>query len=149
MQILDTLQSTLEINRLWVQGRGRDSNVHRAALLRSNFLRHWSDAKERSRSFSMLVLPGPESMVAVLNPSTWSYEARPAKDNYAEGLEALTDAAYVDEFTLIDLRELRSVAGQKIDQYGPEAIRVIHGFDMLLVMSGSTAASELKHLQAR
>ena len=188
LQILDTLQSTLEINQLWVQGRGWDSNVRRAALLRSNFLGHWSDAKqtgntprvmvklggnhivrgrnsvgtfdlgtllpeiaalEGSRSLSMLVLPDPESMVAVLNPATWSYEARPAKDYYAEGLEALTDAAYADEFTLIDLRALRSFAGQKIDQYGPEAIRVIHGFDMLLVMSGSTASSELKHFQAR
>jgi len=188
MQILDTLQSTLEINRFWVEGRGWDSNVHRAALLRSNFLRHWREAKqlnsspkfiaklggnhlirgqnsvgtfdlgtllpeiaalEGSRSFSVLVLPGPESMVAVLNPSSWSYEARPAKDNYAEGLEALVDAAYADEFTLIDLRALRAIVRQSVDQYGAEAIRVVHGFDMLLVMSGSTASSELEHDHSR
>ncbi len=184
LEILDTLQTTLEINQSWVQGRGWDSNVQRAAFLRSNFLRHWRGTKqsdstskvmvklggnhvvrgrnmvgtfdigslvpeiaaaEGSRSFSILVLPGPGSMVAVLNPSSWSYEAAPAKDSYAKGLEILTDAAYADEFTLLDLRPLRATARQNVDQYGAEVIRTVHGFDMLLVMSGSTASSELEH----
>jgi len=184
VQILDTLQSTLEINQLWVQGRGWDSNVRRAALLRSNFLRHWSDAKqtgntprvmvklggnhivrgrntvgtfdlgtllpeiaalEGSRSLSMLVLPDPESMVAVLNPATWSFEPAPAKDSYAKGLEVLTNAAYDDDFTLIDLHALRSIVAHRTDQYGSEVARVVHGYDLLLLMSGSTASTELDH----
>ena len=182
--ILDTMQSTLEINQFWMQGRGWDSNAHRAALLRSNFLRHWQASKqggnspkvmaklggnhivrgrnmtgtfdlgtllpeiaaaEGSRSFSVLVLPGTESMTAVLNPSSWTYESQPAKDNYARGLEALTDAAYADAFTLINLVALRPIVGSTIDRYGVDVARVVHGFDMLLVMSGSTASSELEH----
>jgi hypothetical protein len=182
--ILDTLQSTLEINRSWMQGRGWESNALRAALLRSNFLRHWQASKrdgnvpkvmvklggnhvvrgrnmtgtfdlgtllpeiaavEGGRSFSVLVLPGAESMTAVLNASSWTYASQPAKDNYAKGIEALTDAAYADTFTLIDLVALRPIVGSNIDRYGADVARVVHGFDMLLVMSGSNASSELEH----
>jgi len=182
--ILDTLQSTLEINQLWVQGRGWDSNARRAALFRSNFLRHWQSvsgdgnnpklmaklganhlvrgrnmtgtfdlgtllpeiaAAEGGRSVSLLVLPGLDSMTAVLNPSSWSYAPQPAKDNYAEGIEVLTDAAYSDAFTLIDLTALRPIVGSSSKKYGADVARIVHGFDMLLVMSGSTASSELEH----
>jgi len=183
-QMLDTLQSTLEINRSWVQGRGWNSNAQRAALLRSNFLRHWHRARENGgapkvmvklganhvvrgrnhtgtfdlgtllpeiaaiegvRSASILVLPGQGSLTAVLDPSSWTYEPKPAKDNYAQGIDVLTDAAYADEFTLIDLTPLRPIVGTRIDQYGIDVVRIVHGFDMLLVMSGSTASSELDH----
>jgi hypothetical protein len=182
--ILDTLQSTLEINQSWIQGRGWDSNAQRAALLRSSFLSHWHKAKkqgstpkvmvklggnhvvrgrnmtatfdlgtllpeiaaiEGSQSFSVLVLPGRDSMTAVLDPTSWTYVPKPAKDNYAKGLEVLTDAAYADAFTLIDLAALRPVIGSSTNRYDPAVTRVVHGFDMLLVMSGSTASSELQH----
>ena len=184
LQILDTLQSTLEINRFWIQGRGWDSNARRAALFRLNFLRHWHAAKEKgstpkvmvklggnhvvrgrnntgtfdlgtllpeiaalegTSSASVLVLPGKGSLTAVLNPSSWSYDPKPAKDNYSGGIDVLTDAAYADAFTLIDLAALRSIVGSNIDRYGIEVARIVHGFDMLLVMSGSTASSELDH----
>lgn len=102
-------------------------------------------AEEGGRSFSLLVLPGMDSMTAVLNPSTWTYAPQPAKDNYAKGIEALTDAAYGNAFTLIDLAALRSIVGSNIEKYGAEVARVVHGYDMLLVMSGSTASSELEH----
>lgn len=183
-QILDTLQSTLEINGSWVQGRGWESNAQRAALLRSNFLRHWHRARENGnapkvmiklganhvvrgrnhtgtfdlgtllpeiaaiegvRSASVLVLPGKGALTAVLNPSSWSYEPKPAKDNYAKDIDVLTDAVYPDAFTLIDLAALRPIVGTRIDRYGIDVVRIVHGFDMLLVMSGSTASSELDH----
>jgi hypothetical protein len=84
-------------------------------------------------------------MTAVLNPSSWTYAPQPAKDSYAKGLEALTDAAYSDAFTLIDLTALRPIVGAGSKQYGAEVVRIVHGFDMLLVMSGSSASSELEH----
>lgn len=102
-------------------------------------------AAEGSRSFSVLVLPGRNSMTAVLNPSSWTYSPQPAKDDYATGLEALTDAAYSDAFTLIDLTALRPIVGSNIEEHGVELARVVHGYDMLLVMSGSTASTELEH----
>jgi hypothetical protein len=183
-QILDTLQSTLEINRSWVQGRAWESNARRAALLRSNFLRHWHRARENgstpkvmvklganhvvrgrnhtgtfdlgtllpeiaaiegARSTSVLVLPGKGALTAVLNPSSWTYEPMSAKDNYAQGIDILTDAVYADAFTLIDLAALRPIVASRINEYGVDVARIVHGFDMLLVMSGSTASSEFDH----
>jgi hypothetical protein len=184
LRMLETLRSTLEINQLWMQGRGWESNARRAALIRSNFLTHWHDANRNGatprilaklgsnhllrgrnmtgtfdlgallpeiasadggQTFSLMVLPGMDSLTAVMNPSTWTYSPQPAKDNYAEGLEALTDAAYSNAFTLIDLAALRPIVGSRIDRYGADVARVVHGFDMLLVMSGSTASSNLEH----
>jgi hypothetical protein len=102
-------------------------------------------AVEGVRSASVLVLPGRESLTAVLNPSTWTFEPKPAKDNYASGIDALTDAAYSDAFTLIDIAALRPVVGTGIDKYGLDVARIVHGFDLLLVLSGSTASSEFEH----
>jgi len=183
-QILDTLQSTLEINQAWMQGRGWESNAQRAAFLRASFIDHWNRAKdsgntpkvlvklganhivrgrnhtgtfdigsmlpeiaavEGARSVSVLVLPGKGSLTAVLNPSSWTYEPKPAKDNYAEGIDVLTDAVYEDAFTLIDMTALRPIVGSFTEQYGVGVARIVHGFDWLLVMSGSTASSELQH----
>lgn len=40
--ILDTLEETLEINRLWGQQKGWESNQRRAAFMRANFARYWA-----------------------------------------------------------------------------------------------------------
>jgi len=102
-------------------------------------------ATQGSRTFSVLVLPGLDSMTAVLNASTWTYEPKPAKDNYATGIEPLTAAAYADVFTLIDLAPLRSIVSTREKTFGSKILQIVHGFDMLLVMSGSTASSEFEH----
>ena len=47
-------------------------------------------------------------------------------------------------FTLIDLAPLRPVIGSSTGKYGVTAARVIHGFDMLLVMSGSTPSAQVE-----
>ena len=182
--ILNTLEKTLSINRLWVQGKAWESNQARASLQRENFLRYWDAEKKRGaaprlmakygashivrgrsqtavydlgtllpeiaaieggHSFSLLVVPGAGSFTAVLNPSTWSYEPRPAKDGYAKGIEPLMNAAFDSSFTLLDLAALRPVVGMNRGELDDELFRVIHGFDMLLVMSGSTASGELEH----
>lgn len=181
---LNSLEQTLTINNLWVQGKGYESNAARAAHQRENFLRYWRAEKadgrtpkvmakyggshivrglsqtavfdlgtllpdiaelEGGHSFSILVLPGDGSMTAVLNPSNWTFEAKPAKDGYARGIGPLANAAYEDKFTLIDLVPLRSIAGTRRGSLNDELFRIIHGFDMLLVMSGSTASGELQH----
>ena len=182
--ILDSLEETLEINRLWAEGNGYASNERRAALLRNNFLRHWNAvrddadrprvmakfganhlvrgrnmtqtwdlgtllpelaAAERGESFSIMVVPGRGSQTAVLNASTWSYEPAAPKDSYERGLSPLIDAALPDTFSLIDLAPVRAVAATKPHDLDEALLRVVFGFDMLLVMSGSTAAAELEH----
>ena len=182
--ILNTLEKTLSINTLWIQGKAWESNNARAALQRENFLRYWRAEKQRGatpkvmakygashmvrgrtqtavydlgtllpeiaaieggHAVSLLVVPGAGSLTAVLNPSTWSYEPRSAKDGYASGIEPLMNAAFENSFTLVDLAALRPLVGMKRGNLDDELFRVIHGFDMLLVMSGSTPSGELEH----
>jgi hypothetical protein len=182
--LLEALETTLEINQLWVNRRGFDSNLKRAGYLRANFLRHWRElqtssdpaprmmvklgashvvrgrnsnevydigtlapelaAADGKSVFQLLVLPGKGSATAMLNPTTWTYESAEPKDNYMAGLEPLIAAAYPDTFTLIDLRPLRPILGYWRAGTNPDLMRYVHGFDMLLVMSGSTPASNLK-----
>jgi hypothetical protein len=90
----------------------------------------------------VLVLPGVESQIARFNPVAWSYDPAPAKDGYAKDLEPLIAAAHADAFTLIDLRPLRPLVGMRA---APEDLRrTVLGFDVLLVMSGSTASGSLR-----
>lgn len=183
-RILDTLEETLEINQLWVQGKGWESNAQRAALLRSNFLHHWQAEKqqgntpkvlakfgashmvrglnmtetfdlgtllpelaalENSRVFSVMVVPGAGSLAAVLNPSTWSYDTAVPKDGYTRDIAPITEAAFNDAFTLIDLVPLRSIVYPMANKLDSGLLRAVYGYDMLLVMSGSTASAELDH----
>ena len=180
--ILDTLEETFAINRLWVDGKGFASNERRTAFLRRNFIDQWQAEKAagrlprvfaklgashlvRGRNFSevydlgalmaeaaalegqhafhLLVLPGVGRPTAVLNPSTWSYDPAPPKDDYMQGLEPILAAAHPDAFTLIDLRPLRPLLGRWREGTDPELMRVVHGFDALLVMSGSTPSTKL------
>jgi len=182
--ILNTLEKTLAVNKLWVEGRAWESNRARSQLQRENFLRYWRAEKQRGEapkvlakfgashmvrglsqtavfdlgtllpelaalegghSFSLLVLPGRGSSVAVMNPSTWQYEPSSAKDSYDSGLEPIVSAAFDDVFTLIDLVSLRKIIGMRRGNLDHELFRIIHGFDMLLVMSGSTPSGELEH----
>jgi hypothetical protein len=46
IEILDTLETTFEINRLFFARQGYASNARRAAFLRANLLRQWRAAKE-------------------------------------------------------------------------------------------------------
>jgi hypothetical protein len=99
-------------------------------------------ALEGRGSFSVLVLPGAGTQVARFNPAVWSYQPAPAKDGYADGMQPILDAAFPDAFTLIDLRPLRAIIGMRQDV--PQALaRIVHGFDAVLVMTGSTASTGL------
>ena len=102
-------------------------------------------ALERKHAFSIMVVPGKGSSTAVLDPTNWSYVAAPPKDGYQKGIEPLVSAAYPDKFTLIDLRPLRANVARKARSLDQKLVQVVFGFDMLLVMSGSTASAELDH----
>jgi hypothetical protein len=53
-------------------------------------------------------------------------------------------AAYPDSFTLIDLRPIRPlVFGARHKALDADLVRVIHGFDSLLVLSGSNPSQNL------
>jgi len=182
-RLLDALEQTLQINRLWVERRRYDSNRRRADFLRANFRAHWQSAASAGpvprvfaklgashlvrglnpnevfdigtlapelaeaaggRTFHLMVLPGRGAPVAVLDPSKWRYMASTPKDGYMKGLDPILGAAHADAFTLIDLRPLRPLLGFWSPGTDPELMRTVHGYDMLLVMTGSSASSNLR-----
>ena len=180
--ILDTLEETFEINRLWTRKRGWESNERRGALLRNNVLRHWRAEKSAGRSprvfmkygashvmrgrnstetfdmgslvheiaaieggeaFGLLVLPGAGSEIAAFDPATFGYKPVKAQGSYAEGLQPILGQAYPDAFTLFDTRPLRPLLGYSRKPADPDLMRMVHGFDAILVMSGSTPSANL------
>jgi hypothetical protein len=95
------------------------------------------------RAFRLLVLPGRGASTAVFNPSTWTYEVGEPRDSYMEGLEPIVGAAWPDAYTLIDLRPLRPLIGRREEGVHTDLMRTVHGFDAVLVMSGSTPSGNL------
>ena len=98
-------------------------------------------ALEGGTSFGLLVLPGVDSRIGQVDITTFRFRPTPAKDNYAAGLEALTGAAWPDAFTLFDTHPLRPLSGS--DRLPRALVDAIHGYDAILVMSGSTPSSNL------
>jgi hypothetical protein len=180
---LTALEETFEINLLWMQGKGYDSNVRRSAYMRANFLKHWQTERAAGRkpkvfakmgashlmrgrnstetydigtlaneiafiegehAVSMMILPGKGSPTAVFNPVTYTYAPNVPKDDYMQGLDLIIDQADPSKFTLFDLRPMRPVMGNWRAGADPELMRIVHGFDFLLVMSGSTASANLE-----
>lgn len=180
--ILDTLEETFEINRLWVTQQGWASNERRSAFLRDNFLRYWRAeraaggkpkvfakfgashlvrgrnmvetydlgallheiaAVEGERAFSLLVLPGEGASTAVFNPMEFRYAPSPPREGYREMLGPIGAQAYPDAYTFIDLRPLRPLFGRLREGVTPEMMRIVHGFDAVLVLSGSTPSENL------
>ena len=183
--ILETLEETFEINRLWMGRQGWASNERRSTFMRKNFVAHWLAEKragrkprvfaklgashlsrgrnmtetydlgtllpevamfEGGRAFQLLVLPGAGTKTAVFNPVEWTYAPAPAKDGYAKGLEPILSAVHPDAFTLVDLRPLRPLLGSWREGVSPELMRTVHGFDAVLVLSGSTPSSNLRRM---
>lgn len=181
VRILDTLEETLAINRLWTAGDNYGSNRRRAEFLRRNFLDYWRAEKaagrapkamlkfgaahvlrglnsndafdlgtlvpevaavEGAEAFHLLVLPGAGAETARFDPSAFAYRPAPAGDRPGP-LAPVTGQAFADAFTLIDLRALRPVVRSAREGWHPELVRNVHGFDAVLVMSGSTASAAL------
>jgi hypothetical protein len=79
----------------------------------------------------------------VFDPVAWRYNPSDPKDNYMQGLDPLYAAVDPQAFTLIDLRPLRTVVGRSREGMDPELMRIVHGLDLLLIMSGSTPSSNI------
>jgi hypothetical protein len=178
--MLETLEETLTINRLWVSGQAWQSNERRARFNRNNFRRYWNAERRKpkvmfkfgaghmvrgvshtqvldigtqvselaeangGKSFHLLVLPGAASQVAQFNPSTWTYNPADSSSQSDSAFAPLMAAAYADAITLIDLRPIRSlVFGARHRALDADLVRNIHGFDALLVLTGSTPSANL------
>jgi hypothetical protein len=67
---LDTLEETLEINRLWVTRQGWASNARRAANMRRNLLRHWQPYANSANPPKVMLKYGSNHMVRGLNETS-------------------------------------------------------------------------------
>jgi len=177
--ILETIEETLEINRLFVTGRNQESNQRRADFNKRNLRRYlranaapkvfykfganhmvrglnhtWSFdigsavpeivALTGGTSFHLLVLPGAGASIAQFDPTALTYRSAPVASQYQSGLTPITAAAFADSMTLLDMRPLRPlVTGNRAHQLEDDLVRVVHGFDAVLVMTGSTASANL------
>jgi hypothetical protein len=98
---------------------------------------------EGVKALQVGILQGKGSPTAVFDPVAWRYNPSDPKDNYMQGLDALYAGAYPDAFTLIDLRAVRPAVSRWREGMDPELIRIVHGLDLLLIMSGSTPSANL------
>lgn len=178
--MLEALEETLAINRLWMTQQPWASNERRARFNRANFRRYW-DAERRkprvmlkfgmshmvrgvshtqvfdignqvselaeamgARSYHVAVMPGVGTQHARMDVQTWRYAPADVGAYTDSGLAPLMDAAFADAMTLVDLTAVRPlVFGRRHMALNADLVRMVHGFDALLIMTGSTASVNL------
>ncbi|HEX8232089.1 MAG TPA: hypothetical protein VF559_01910 [Caulobacteraceae bacterium] len=180
--ILETLQTTLEINQLWAGNQPWESNKRRVDFMRANFLRNWRREKGKGRSpkvffkfgtshmvrglslvdvfdvgtlaaesaalagghsFHLLVVGGAGGQHAAFNPAEWAYDPQPAEGIEEHGLEPIARQAFGEGFTVIDLRPLRPILSRPPAEVSRYLVKVVHGFDAVVLLTGSTASGGL------
>ncbi|NIQ56565.1 MAG: hypothetical protein GWN71_25340 [Gammaproteobacteria bacterium] len=96
-------------------------------------------------SFHLLVVGGPGTRRAVLNPTVMEYVPAPAElaaTRWAAPVVELTDP---ERWTLFDLRPLRAPASRgELGEMPPRVERTLFGFDAVLVLTGSTPNEALE-----
>ncbi|HEX2222945.1 MAG TPA: hypothetical protein VHN15_01930, partial [Thermoanaerobaculia bacterium] len=101
-------------------------------------------AAEGGQSFHILVIGGAGTQHAVFNPFKLQYEPAPVEMAADPALKPILGQALADGFTLIDLRALRPLlSAARTKTADPELMRVVHGFDALVILSGSQASRSL------
>lgn len=95
-------------------------------------------------SFHLLVIPADGGRQAVLNGETLRYDPHPVSTVQEMALQSLQAAALAGSSTLFDLRPLRRLMPGSVTRDADARLsRVIHGFDALLLVAGSTASGNL------
>jgi hypothetical protein len=99
---------------------------------------------EGGHSFHLLAIPLDGGRQAAFNPATWTYEDAPVSTIGEMGLEPLAELALPQGSTLVDVRPLRRfMSGSVTAKADPRLARVIHGYDAILLVRGSTASKGL------
>jgi erythromycin esterase-like protein len=101
-------------------------------------------AAEGSQAFHLLVVGGSGTEHAIFNPMELKYVPAPVDLAIEEGLQTIVAQAYPEGFTLIDLRPLRPLlSSARTKTADPELMRIVHGFDAILVLTGSRPSRQL------
>lgn len=177
--IMDTLEQTFAINRLFATGKGYDSNLLRSQLMRRNLLRYWRGkqagdrvflkmgashmtrgpsfltdvfdigslvpelvAEHGGHSFSVMVLPGPGTQTANMDPTQFRYVPG-TRDQYGAGMDLFDRSIIPGKFTIFPTAPLRPIANGGSGEVPMPLWKAIHGFDAVLIMTGSHPSSNL------
>ncbi|HWM90085.1 MAG TPA: hypothetical protein VN493_04905 [Thermoanaerobaculia bacterium] len=101
-------------------------------------------AAEGGHSFHLLVIGGEGTQHAIFNPMELRYVPAPVDLAIEEGLQPIVGQALPEGFTLIDLRPLRPLfSAARTKKVDPELMRIVHGFDAILVLTGSRPSQML------
>jgi hypothetical protein len=101
-------------------------------------------AAEGGKSFHLLVIGGAGTEHAIFNPMELRYVPAPVDLADEEGLGPIVGQPFPEGFTLIDLRPLRPLfSAARTKKSDPELMRIVHGFDAILVLTGSRPAKML------
>lgn len=101
-------------------------------------------AAEGSQSFHLLVVGGAGTQHAVFNPVSLAYEPAPVDLVTEEGLQGIAGQALPEGYTVIDLRPLRPLlSSARTRTANPELMRIVHGFDAILILTGSRPSQML------
>ena len=93
---------------------------------------------EGSQSFHVLVVGGAGTEHAIFNPVKLAYEPAPVELAAEKAFQPIFSQALPEGFTLIDLRPLRPLLSSARTQIAdPELMRIVHGFDAILILTGS------------
>jgi hypothetical protein len=91
-----------------------------------------------SQSFHLLVVGGAGTQHSIFNPVKLVYEPAPVEMTAEKGLQPLLGQTLPEGFTLIDLRALRPLlSAARTRTADPELMRIVHGFDAVLILNGS------------
>lgn len=96
-------------------------------------------------AFHIIVLPGPGSRQAVLGPGrSFVSVSSDEFDEFQHGDQRLTRVLSNANGTgheVIDLRALRPLAMRGLENWNPDVVRTIHGYDAAVIWKGARASS--------
>lgn len=178
--MLELLEETLAINRLFLTGRNYESNDRRGRFTKRQLGRALAAARaggelpraifkfgashmmrgqtftnifdvggtlaelaalEGRPTFHLWVTGGPGSRRAQVDPTVFKYVPVPGDLDRTASLAPLRAEAPAGEWTLFDLRPLRSRAREL--RLAPALSQVVFGFDVVLILGGSSPSTPL------
>jgi hypothetical protein len=86
-------------------------------------------------AFRMLVIGGPGARQGIFNPIEWTTVPTPVDTLADQGLGLFEGELFPDGFTVFDLRPLRILPAREAD---PRLVRVVHGFDAMVILPKAT-----------
>lgn len=99
-------------------------------------------AAEGVKAFQLLVLNGPGTQTAQFDPRSFTYRSA-AESEMHEELAPIFGQAFTEGFTLFETAPLRAIARSGASGLHPDLVRAVHGFDAILLMTGSTPSANL------